>query len=208
MDHGCQNTPSSTYSKSELRTTQSNKYVFEGPELLNCITQSQKLESQLGGQVTFDVSVGLTARAYTVMVTFTENDGINTHTHIHTLSTHARSHTQTPNKPPAGDASDSEEEENDTVRKKKKKKKRGGGEQGAGEQRQAQPLTLELGSMFENLKVYTNMVAFLLSSCFDSILTLCYLTGPCRFKGQPRWWLPQGHRCSTRVPTARVQSKD
>jgi len=117
-------------------------------------------------------------------------------------------HTQKPNKPPAGDASDSEDEENDMVRKKKKKKKRGGGEQGAGEQRQAQPLTLELGSMFENLKVYTYMLAFLLSSCFDSILTPWYLTGPCRFKGQPRWWLLRGHRCSTRVPAARVQSKD
>ena len=63
---------------------------------------------------------------------------------------------QKPSKPPPGDASDSEDEVNELVRKKKKKKKRGGGEQGGGEQRQAQPLTLELGSMFENLKVYVH----------------------------------------------------
>ena len=37
---------------------------------------------------------------------------------------------------------------------KKTKKKRGGGGQGAEEQHQAMPLTLELGSVFENLEVF------------------------------------------------------
>ena len=66
-----------------------------------------------------------------------------THTHTHT-HTHTQ---QKPSKP------DGEGGEGVTSKKTKKKKKRGGGGQGVEEQQQATPLTLELGSVLENLEV-------------------------------------------------------
>ena len=72
--------------------------------------------------------------------------------HMQMYHTHTHTHTHTWQKPSQPSPSDSEGREG--VTPKKTKKKRGGGGQGAEEQHQAMPLTLELGSVFENLEVF------------------------------------------------------